>query len=804
MTRWRRVLGLILAVSGGTHALVAQRPSARPVTIGVLVDGPSERNAGFRALFHQEITSLLRGEFAPAFPAEKELVADWTRAGVARGLDQLLADPAVDLIITMGVIASHEAARRDLLAKPVVAPFVLDAHLQDLPRQNGTSGVSNLTYVMIPTHFDRDIEAFNDVVRFDTVAVLCNQPYLEAIPTLQQMIDQVLRARGVTGLVIGVGQSVDSALAALPAEVDAVHVGVLTQISTDEVRRLAQELVTRRLPSYTVLGEEGVRNGFFMSITPQSFWLRVARRTALNIQRILLGEQASTLPVAFAREERLAINMRTARAIRVFPRWAVLTEAVLIDAARTDIDRRLTLLDAAREAVERNLDLAAQAFVVAAGEQDVRRARSALFPQAELSSRGTFIDEDRAAASFGSQPQRTLTASVSVSQLLFSEPAWANVAIQRRLQNVRVQVQNELRLDIIEDAVVAYLDVLRAKTLERVQADNLRVTRSNLELSRIRQTIGTAGAGEVARWESEIARSRQEVIRANSQRNLAEIALNRLLQRPAEEPFLTEEAALADASLITSDTRFLRHLDDPLSFRYFRQFMTGEALANAPELFQLDAAIAAQERALRSARNAFWTPTIAVQGTVSNRLAEGGAGTEVSLSLPPGSPDLSGAFPRADDTNWSVGLQLSYPLFTGGARSAARSQASADLSDLRTRRQATVERIEQRIRSTLHALGASYAAIGLSRSAATAARRNLDLVTDAYGRGVASVTDLLDAQNAALLADLGAANATYDFLIDLMRTERAAGTFDFFQTADEREAYFQRLEAFFAGIEELH
>jgi outer membrane protein TolC/ABC-type uncharacterized transport system substrate-binding protein len=803
MTHWHRVLGLVLGLSSCVHAINAQQPTGRPVTFGLLVDGPSERNAEFRALFHQEITDLLSGEFAPAFPSGKELIADWTQPGVARALDQLFADPAVDIIITMGVIASHEAAGREVLAKPVVAPFVLDADLQNLPRENGTSGVPNLTYVMIPTHFDRDIEVFREVVQFEKVAVLVNQPYADAIPTLGQMINETLQTSGWDGLVIGVDQSVDSALAALPADVDAVHVGVLTQVSTEEVRRLAQGLIARRLPSYTVLGDDGVRNGFLLSITPQSFWLRVARRTALNIQRILLGEAASTLPVAFAREERLAINMRTARAIRVFPSWAVLTEAVLIDAERTDIERRLTLLDAAQEAVERNLDLAAQEFVVAAGAQDIRAARSVLLPQAELSALGTLIDKDRAEASFGSQPQRTLTATVGVSQLLFSESAWANLSIQHRLQDLRIQQRNQLRLDVIEDAAVSYLAVLRAKTLERVQQDNLRVTRSNLELSRIRQTVGTASAGEVARWESEIARSRQDVIRANSQRNLAEIALNRLLQRPAEEAFVTEETTLEDASLVTSDPRFLTYLGDPSTFRHFRRFMTGEALASSPEIRQFDAAIAAQERALRSASNAFWAPTIALQGTLSNRLAEGGAGTDVSLSLPPGSPDLSGAFPRPDDTNWSVGLQFSYPLFTSGARSAARSQASAELSDLRTRRQATVERIEQRIRSTLHNLGASFAAIGLSQSGATAARRNLELVTDGYGRGVASVTDLLDAQNAALVADLGAANATYDFLIDLMQTERAAGNFDFFLTAEEREAYFERLEAFFAAIAEF-
>ncbi len=44
-----------------------------------------------------------------------------------------------------------------------------------------------------------------------------------------------------------------------------------------------------------------------------------------------------------------------------------------------------------------------------------------------------------------------------------------------------------------------------------------------------------------------------------------------------------------------------------------------------------------------------------------------------------------------------------------------------------------------------------------------------------------------------------AANAVYDFLIDLMEVQRAAGGFDFFRTAEEREDFFQRLDAFMAA-----
>ena len=41
--------------------------------------------------------------------------------------------------------------------------------------------------------------------------------------------------------------------------------------------------------------------------------------------------------------------------------------------------------------------------------------------------------------------------------------------------------------------------------------------------------------------------------------------------------------------------------------------------------------------------------------------------------------------------------------------------------------------------------------------------------------GVLSIIDLLDAQSAALVAEQSAANATYQFLLDLMEAERAIG-----------------------------
>ena len=70
-------------------------------------------------------------------------------------------------------------------------------------------------------------------------------------------------------------------------------------------------------------------------------------------------------------------------------------------------------------------------------------------------------------------------------------------------------------------------------------------------------------------------------------------------------------------------------------------------------------------------------------------------------------------------------------------------------------------------------------------------------MTDAYSRGRANILDLLDAQNASLVADLMAANAGYDHIVSYLQVQRAIGRFDFFLDESQRSELFQRMARFF-------
>jgi outer membrane protein len=772
------LLGVML-VAGPSQGVAQAEHQPPVVNVSIVTDGPWERGASLRALFLEEMRAVNRGEFDIRAPAALQVKDDWTLGGVRRTLDKVLADPRTDVVVTLGVLASHAAAHRDNLPKPVVAPFIADRKVQQLPYKDGASGKKNLSYVSLDVDIHRDLEVFRDVVPFSKLTFLIDGAMAQALPGLAEEVTRTAQEFGFTVALVTVGSSAAQTLAAIPADTQAVYVGPLLRLPSAEYARLVTGLIERRLPSFAFSGKSDVERGLLLGVAPALHMERLARRVALNIRRILLGEPAASLPVAFARQEGLVLNMHTARAIGFSPNWKVLTRAELLHEEPEPQGPALTLADAVRQAVQLNLSIRIAKATVAAGKENIRRARSALLPQFGLSGQGVAIEKDDARAIPG-QAERTTTGSVTLDQTLYSEPAWSNYAIQKHLQTARENQREQVQLDIVLETAQTYIDVLRAKTNERVQKDNLRLTRSNRELAQTRRRIGTAGPSEVLRWESEAANAQRAVVEAQAQTRVAEIALNALLHRPLDDLVATVEVGLDEPELITSQQRLFDLIENPASFRALVDFVVQEGLASVPELRRINAQIDAQQRTLASARHAFWQPKLNLRADRSEIFARSGA--------------RAAPLPGMDDTQTTVSLQLSLPLFTSGARSADKQQAVEELTGLRLQRDAAAERVNQRIRSSLYIARSALTAIRLSREAADAAQSNLDVVRDAYSRGTVSILDLLDAQNAALVADLRSATGVYDFVRDLMEVERAAARFDFFLTPQDQADWFTRLE----------
>jgi outer membrane protein TolC len=485
---------------------------------------------------------------------------------------------------------------------------------------------------------------------------------------------------------------------------------------------------------------------------------------------------------------RLTLNLATARRIGFSPGRSLLTDAELVGVDSSGPADSLSLAETMRLASTVNLELAAADLSVAAGNQTVKRARSALLPQIESQLSQTFTREGTAQASLGQQPERMLQSGLTFSMPIFAEDAWAGYGVERHRQQAREAQRDEQRLDVVLSAATAYLNVLRARILAQVRRSDLARTRSNLEVARLREGVGSSSRADIYRWQGEVADARRELIAAESQMRVAALELKQVLGWRLDRPLGQLPVGLGDPALLAADTTVLRWFDQPVRFQALAQLLIDEALQRSPELARNDAAIAAQKREHAAASRSLYLPSLALQGGVSNVLNRGGAGS-TAPTLP------STSVPVAPDMSWQVRLQVSLPLFTGMERTAARAETQLEVERLEVQRESVRLAVDQRVRASLEAAASSYAAIGLTRDAAEAAGRNYELVSDAYARGAASITTLLDAQTAALTSEESAANAVHDFLLSLMRVERAMGSFGTLQPAEQRAAFLNRLRA---------
>jgi len=189
-------------------------------------------------------------------------------------------------------------------------------------------------------------------------------------------------------------------------------------------------------------------------------------------------------------------------------------------------------------------------------------------------------------------------------------------------------------------------------------------------------------------------------------------------------------------------------------------------------------------------RRSFYAPNFGFEAGMDYLIDRSGAGTSGLDFSGVGGP----SFTPPNDVFWNIGLRATLPLFTGFSRTAKFQQSTLNLQRIQYEKNNLDLVLEQRIRSSMENVGASYANIQLSRDAASSAVKNFDLVQDAYSAGLVSVIQLIDAQNASINAQRLAANAGYEFVIDLLSVNRAVGDFKILMNEEDRDAYFERLE----------
>jgi outer membrane protein TolC len=750
--------------------------------VAVVGDGPSDRFELQNQQYIDELLALTSSEFDVEI---RHFSGEWSKQSIDATIADAYADAEIDLVLVTGFIANQIAATRPEFPKPTFLPIIIDTGLVAGDAAVGQSGKANLNYLTAYADFADDLDTLTKITPYRNLVILVDAGLSSAVPALRDAAYAASDARGINLLEV-LHDGIDHQLMnRVPADTDAIFIAGLPRMPPTDFARLVEAINAARLPSYSFAGVSDVERGLLATNSEPHDVDRQARLNALNMQAVMLGERAEDQRTTSEVREQLTINMATARRIGLSPSFDVLNDAVQLNQEEDVAGQEYGLVDIMHLALEQNQDLQAEEFGVQAGFTEIARARANLMPQVGASA-GYSFRKDSPAVSAGLFAERSTDAAVSLDQLLYSDAASANLKIQNELQRNRLASLQEFELDVIQAATTAYYTVLNARSQLAVQEDNLRITRRNLELAEDRVRLGISTQADVYRWQAEVARSLIRVSNARAALRQSWETLNRILHRPQGTRIALKEATF-DEPFVMKMAEFDKLVRNEADWARFSHFYLDMARGQAPELEQLNAQISAKRRELTSQRRAYWLPEFSIGGRYNSNLSQSGLGAG-----PQAGQDLN---------DWSVGVQATLPLFSGGLKKANVSRVSFELRQLESFRISTEERVEERVRNQLHAAQAAFFQIALTAAAAEASQKNLDLVSDAYAKGTVTVIEQLDAQDTNFAASAAKEESLYNFLITIMSLQRAIGGYDFRLTPEARDAQAARLRRILMGTE---
>jgi outer membrane protein len=183
-----------------------------------------------------------------------------------------------------------------------------------------------------------------------------------------------------------------------------------------------------------------------------------------------------------------------------------------------------------------------------------------------------------------------------------------------------------------------------------------------------------------------------------------------------------------------------------------RDALVATALARNPTVRQAQRRVAAAAAAVSAARSAY-LPRISLSGRYSGY----------------------GSLETALQPEWNAGLQLSYPLFTGGARTRAVEEARAQTVVAEEEARLTEREVADAVDAAVVALRSAWARVAALEAAVSQSVEVARIEALALEAGAGVQTDYLEAEADLLEARAGLAEARHGAVEARVRLAQATG-----------------------------
>lgn len=688
-------------------------------------------------------------DFVSGSKSAEVTMYQYTPAESLSELDSIIAKASAeaDIVILYGEVPAGRSMAVGI-NKPSIAVI-------NTPVDCGGS-FTNLIYPDI--NFKETLDAFRDLLDYESVKVISSKFANCKLSLCAGANKMVLDSISVPYELVNPDVS----------ELERGDVAILMpqpQMNREELRSFLSELADKGVLTVSFGGYDDAELGVLAVNSRDRDQLKISRSAAVAVADIINGKRGHSV-VHINRTAGLVINMETALKADFSPTWKHLRTAELVNYDKSfKYDKYIGFKEALMQAVAKNEDVATGRIDLETAKYMVEMSRSAFKPTISLSASAAQIDEDRARIARGTAPEKTVDVAVELQQIIYSEQIFS-LKDQARYQKKAAEVSaRQAELDVMDSAAKAYLQVLRAKAYLNIAQDNLETTKYNYDLARNRDLAGAANPAELHRWEATIALSKIDMVNASNSLKMAMTELARVVGEDIDGFYRLEDVSIEkDYSMLVGLNDKGGLLSTPKGFNEFKKVMVEKAVENSVELKALGYLTDAADRSVLSAKRKYYMPTVAASGEYKKFLDKSGEGDDSGMDW-------------YDDKEWSIGIKASIPLYEGGLRSAKLSVEKASLRKLYHQRARAEKLVRQRMIAAMENARSAYDSYKLAGESAEAAEKTLAIVADLYAKGAVSITELIDAQNAKLKADMNEAENQYSFMEKVVEVERAYGHF---------------------------
>ncbi len=786
LTRLRGITYLLLfcliSLAQSAHAQTKQS-----YNIGFIFDTLPENAEILLVQMQNEIRSVVGQDATINFPESGIYVNNLSLDTARDNFEAINANPDVDIILAFGVLNNMVILGNEAHDKPTILFGTITREFKSESLSDETSGIHNLSLILTSQSITQDLSLFNELINFRRVGIVFEDYLMDVLP-VEETIASITDSLGVDYSIINYN-TIDEIIEGFD-EVDAVYFANTFFLTEDEVSRLAQEMIDRRIPSYTSSGSREVELGIMASNQTDDNLDQFFRRIALNIEAIVNGQNPSELPTYLATTEQLVLNFNTASLIGGPLKYSLIYDTQIIGEFKNVLSEKdYSLIELLNEARERSLALQVSNLDVELSNQDVRSAVSDMFPNLESSVTTSMIDPELARASNGQNPEFSTTGNLTLSQVVYSQNILTNIYIQRALKDAQVSTNRNDELDVILEAANAYFNALIARSNLEITVQNLEVTRRNLQIAQQNYEAGLTGKSDVLRFQSQMAQDAQTMVETVSLLEFSFSEINRVLNYPLDREIDILPIDFTNEIFTELDLEKLSNFLDDISFReIFIRFLVQEAIKESPELKALNKQLEVAQASVRLANTGRFIPDVALQGQYNYTFSRSGEGS----TYPTG-------FIAPPDGYYTVGLSFSLPIFQQNKQNINLQIAKITSTQIELLIEQTERNIERQVENNaLDALN-QISNLQLSEISLESAAENLDLIQTSYSNGAVSIIQLIDAQTNLLNAQISNNNALYNFMLSVLRLERSLGYFFFEKDVSERDAFKNRMEAFLLG-----